>query len=139
MNDYFNMMFLFYALLIAIFIVELIVVKKEKYIYKTKNSIKEKVFPLIQVELMETLSFDEIGIKEKCLAIIDANIVKTKYTDDLSCNINISSIDEYNNTRKISIEIINNKKALFNNVHEKVSFFITNKNGNIIVNNANSF
>lgn len=128
---------LLFLLLIGMFVLEVFfVAKKDSCMYITRESIKRKVFPRIKIELLEMLKYNKDDIEKMCLNIIENNIVKTKYTNDLTYNILIEDIVGYEKTKLLSIHIFNNKKELFNTVNEEKCFFITNKNDNYYISDA---
>lgn len=137
MKSYMFIMSLLFMLLIAMFVLEVFfVAKKDNCMYITRESIKRKVFPSIKIELLEMLKYNKDDIEKMCLNIIENNIVKTKYTNDLSYNILIEDIEGHEKTKLLSIHIFNNKNELFKTVNEKKCFFITNKNNSYYISDA---
>lgn len=127
-----------YATLLFVAIWMLFGMKKDSSIYKVKYNINETVFPLIKIKLFEMMESNEEEIKEMCLGIIDSNIVKTKYTEDLKYYISIDKVKNSDNTRIVYIRIYNSKNSPFNNIRETKNFVLMNSNGHYYIDEADN-
>lgn len=54
--------------------------------------------------------------------VIEANILKSKYTNDLNYNISISKVKNSQNTRLVQVQIFKEKQLLFNTMKVKALF-----------------
>lgn len=126
--------FLFGILIIMFLLETCFVAKKDSCMYKTSESIKKTIFPTIKLKLIEASNYTDENMEKMCLEVIDSNIVKTKYTNNLAYDIVIKDAKHCQNTKLISVHIYNKKNELFKTVNEKKYFFITNKNGNYYIN-----
>lgn len=108
-------------------------IKKDSSIYKVKCSINKTVFPLIKIKLFEMMEAKEEEIKEMCLSIIDNNIIKTKYTEDLEYHISIDKVKDSDNTRLVYIRVCNNKNSPFDSIHMTKNFVLMNSNGHYYI------
>lgn len=107
--------------------------KKDNCMYQTRNSIEKRIFPIIKIKLIEMIEYIDKDIEKMCLDTINANIIKTKYTNNLSYNILIKDMECCKNTKILSVHIFNKKNELFSTVNEKKYFTITSRNGNYYI------